>query len=154
MIKVDEVRSAHGSQLPHVELPCENKRHTVTASLAMMEEGHVANLGLIKSERLTTFPPQHETRYLTRKYLASSGKLQEIEDHCASMHDNNFDARARLIHTKMEVLTEEWMERVKTRYRPFRLGSPLSSVEEFMVQDGGQLRVQRRGVKRTREEIK
>ena len=153
VIKVDEVRSAHGGHLPSVELPCENKHHTVTASLAMIEEGHAANLGLIKRERLTTFPPQHETRYLTRKYLASSGKLQEIEDHCASMHDNDFDARARLVHTKMEALTEEWMERVKTRYRPFRLRSPLSSVEEFMVQDGGQMRVQRRGVKRTREEI-
>ena len=31
VIKVDEVRSAHGGHLPSVELPCENKHHTVTA---------------------------------------------------------------------------------------------------------------------------
>ena len=57
------------------DLPPKEEQHFITASLTMTREGHPSTLG-VKGEIVTTFPPQHETRYLTRKYLASSGKLQ------------------------------------------------------------------------------
>lgn len=147
VVKVDEVRSAYGGQLPSVELPRQKERDFVTASLAMMQEGHTTTLG-IKSERLVTFPRQHETRYITRKYLASSGKLSEIEESCTREYENDFRARDEAIQNKVEALTEEWLDRVRDRYRPLRLGPPMSSVQEFMAQDGEQTRKQNRGVKR------
>ena len=147
VVKVDEVRSAQGGQLPSVELPRQKERDFVTASLAMMQEGHTSTLG-IKGERCTTFPPEHETRYITRKYLASSGKLREIEESCTREYENDFQARDEAIQNEVEALTEEWLDRVRNRYRPLRLGQSISSVGEFMVQDGGWTRIQNRGVKR------
>lgn len=151
VIKVDEVRSEQGGQLPHFELPPKEENDFLTASLAMMQEGHPTTLG-VRGKDVTTFPPQHETRYLTRKYLASSGMLRDVEDRCAALHGDDFDARERAIQARVEALTDEWMDRVKNRYRPLRLGPPLSTVEEFMSQDGGQMRIQSRGLKRTRED--
>lgn len=152
VIKVDDVRSAHGGHLPRVELPRGKGIDSVTASLAMMEEGHTSTLG-VKREPVTTFPPQHETRYLTRKYLASTGKLREIEEQCAAIHGTDFDAREKAIHTKVEAMTDTWMERVKTRYRPLTLAPPLSSVEEFMTQDGEKMRIRSRRMKRKRDKV-
>ena len=134
VIKVEEVESTHGGELPHLELPKQGNRDRVTASLAMLEEGHTAAHG-VKCERATTFSPGHETRYLTRKYLASTGKLRQIEERFASVYGNDFAARERATHAEVETLTDEWLERVKGRYRPLKLGPGVSSVEEFMMQD-------------------
>lgn len=145
LIKVDEVESACGGQLPRVELPREKSSDFMTASLAMLEEGHTSSLG-VRCKRATTFPPEHESRYLTRKYLASTGKLQEIEERCASLHGTDFDAREKAIHDEIQASTNEWMERVKGRYQPFRLGPGLSTVQEFIMQNGrkGELRQQKK----------
>ena len=134
VIKVEEVESTYGGELPHLELPKQRNRDRVTASLAMLEEGHTATHS-VKRERATTFSPGHETRYLTRKYLANTGKLRQIEERCESMYGSDFAARERATHAEVETLTDEWLERVKGRYQPLKLGPGVSSVEEFMMQD-------------------
>ena len=151
VIKVDEVRSEQGGHLARFDLPPKEEQDFITASLAMTREGHPSTLG-VKGEIATTFPPQHETRYLTRKYLASSGKLQDIEDRCAVIHGCNYDAREKAVQVEVEALTDQWMDRVKNRYRPLRLGPTVSTVKEFLRQDGRQTRLRSRGVKRTRED--
>ena len=151
VIKVDEVRSEQGGHLARFDLPPKEQQDFITASLAMTREGHPSTLG-VKGEIATTFPPQHESRYLTRKYLASSGKLQEIEHRCAVIHGCNYDAREKAIQAEVEALTDQWMDRVKNRYRPLRLGPAVSTVQEFLRQDGRETRLRSKGVKRTRED--
>lgn len=136
LLKVEEIESAHGGELPRLEVPKVKNKDFMPASLAMLEEGHTNTLGA-KHDRATTFSPRHETRYLTRKYLASTGRLREIEERCTSVHGNDYDAREKAIHAQMEALTDEWMERVKNRYRPLKLGPGFSTVEDFIIQNGG-----------------
>ena len=136
LIKVEEIESAHGGELPRLEVPRIKNRDFMPASLAMLEEGHTKTLGA-KHERATTFSKRHETRYLTRKYLASTGKLREIEERCTSIHGNDYDAREKAIHAEVEALTDEWMDRVKNRYKALKVGPGFSTVEDFITQNGG-----------------
>lgn len=133
LIKIEEVESAHGGELPRLELPRPKNKDFVTASLAMLEEGNTSSHG-VKRERATTFSPRHETRYMTRKYLASTGKLREIEERYTSLHGSDYAARERAVHAKVEALTDEWMDKVKVRYRPLKLGPGFSTVEDFLMQ--------------------
>lgn len=135
-IKVEEIESAYGGELPRMEVPKVKNRDFMPASLAMLEEGHTKTLGA-KHERATTFSKQHETRYLTRKYLASTGKLREIEERCTSIHGHDYDAREKAIHAEVEALTDEWIDRVKNRYKALKVGPGFATVEDFIIQNGG-----------------
>ena len=145
IIKVDETKSARGGVLPRVNVPREKKADFVTASMAMMREGHSASLGITR-QRATTFLPQHETAYVTQKYMASTGKLKEIQDHCKAIYGDDLDAREMAIEHEVTALTKELLPKIASRYRALTVRVPVSSVKDLMNQDDKQSR----GVKRVR----
>ena len=134
LIKVDEIESARGGVLPRVDLPREKKADFVTASMAMMREGHNAFLG-IKRQQTTTFLPEHEKAYVTQKYIASTGRLKEIQDRCKAIYRDDLDAQEMAIEHEVTALTKELLPKIASRYRALTVRVPVSSVKDLMSRD-------------------
>ena len=119
------------------------KADFVTASMAMMREGHSASLGITR-QRATTFSPQHEKAYVTQKYMVSTGKLKEIQDRCKAIYGDDLDAREMATEDEVTALTKELLPKIALRYRALTVRVPASSVKDLMNQDDKWSRVLKR----------
>lgn len=72
-------------------------------------------------------------RYFIWKYLVSIGKLCEIEEWCIFIYGYDYDVWEKVIYVEVEVLMDEWIDRVKNWYKVFKVGLGFVIVEDFII---------------------
>lgn len=87
-------------------------------------------------EDMTTFPRDHERRYKTVKFLKSMTLLHRVKERAVELHKNDLEARNAYVARETRRLVGEHCDRVNSRYAPFRIQRGVSSVREFVEQDG------------------